>query len=198
MNKPSGYDEARAIGSYIPPEVGGHYCTIKQVSETKSKTGKDMIVVLFDFCAPDQQAGYFEKAFKEDTRDDKKWPFAGTKYIMVNDYKDPKKTSRQFKTFCFNFEKSNQCEVTWEGKDWGKQFKGKKIGVIFGQEESEWDGKTRMRTIPVYWCEFSKAKEQNVPEPKYLQPSAPVNPAPTTYDTDFMSIPEGAEEEIPF
>lgn len=200
MNKPSGYDEVRATGSYTPPEVGGHYCIIKQVGETKNKTGKDMIVVLFDFCGPDQQMGYFMDEFNGDTRADKKWPFAGTKYIMVNDYADPKKTSRQFKTFCYMFEKSNNCEIKWDISDWGKQFKGKKIGVVYGQEESEWDGKIRMRTVPVYFCEFDKAKEVRIPETKYLQKSAPASPPPQkgNLDMDFMSIPEGADEEIPF
>ena len=199
MNKPSGYDEARATGAYIPPEVGGHYCTITQVSETKSKTGKDMIVVLFDFCSPDQQAAYFMTEFQHDTRENKKWPFAGTKYIMVNDYADPKKTSRQFKTFCYLFEKSNNCEIKWDIPDWGKQFKGKRIGVVYGKEESEWDGKVRMRTVPFYFCEFDKAKEAKLPDPKYLQKSAPAStPSTSSNNGDWMTVPEGADEEIPF
>lgn len=199
MNKPNGYDEARAIGDYIPPALGGHYCTIKQVSETKSKTGKDMIVVLWDFCSPDQQAGYFANEFNTNTKEDKKWPFAGTKYIMVNDYADPKKTSRQFKTFCSFFEKSNHCDVQWDIKDWGKQFKGKRIGVVYGQEESEWDGRTRMRSTPFFFCEFDKAKEANPPEPRYLQKSAPASaPASSSSGSNWMKVPEGTDEEIPF
>ena len=52
MKKPDSYDEAKAGGEFTPVELGGHKMIIKQVSETKSKSGKDMIVVLFDF-APD-------------------------------------------------------------------------------------------------------------------------------------------------
>ena len=105
-----------------------------------------------------------------------------------------------FKTFCYIFEKSNNCEIKWDISDWGKQFQNKKIGVVYGKEESEWDGKVRMRTVPVYFCEFEKAKEVGIPETKYLQKSAPVSPPPQkgNLDMGFMNIPEGADEEIPF
>ena len=199
MNKPSGYDEARAVGDYTPPALGGHYCIIKGVREQKTKNGKDMIVVAWDFCSPDEQAGYFTNEFNNDTRESKKWPFTGTKYIMVNDYQDPKKTSRQFKTFCSFYEKSNRCEVQWDIPNWDAQFKNKKIGVVYGQEENEWDGKTRMRNTPFFFCEFDKAKEAKLPEPKYLQGSAPAPaPAPSSSGTDWMTVPEGTDEEIPF
>ena len=49
MKKPDGYDEAKASGEFTPVKDGGHYAVIKQVSERQSSTGKDMVVVLFDF-----------------------------------------------------------------------------------------------------------------------------------------------------
>lgn len=49
MQKPNNYDETPAGGEFTPVDLGGHKLIIKQVSETKSKSGKDMIVVLFDF-----------------------------------------------------------------------------------------------------------------------------------------------------
>ena len=52
MQKPSGYDEAQASGEFIPIELGGHYATIKQVTETQSKGGRDMIVVLYLLLIP--------------------------------------------------------------------------------------------------------------------------------------------------
>ena len=115
MQKPSGYDEAQTIGQFTPVELGGHYAIIKQVSERKTEKGKDMIVVLFDFCKPDKQAGYFKSQFENDDREDKKWPFAGSKYIMINDFSDPTKTSKAFKTFCTCAEKSNGMSIVWNG-----------------------------------------------------------------------------------
>lgn len=195
MQKPSGYDEAKASGDFTPVELGGHYCTIKQVSERKSSTGKDMIVVLFDFCSPDKQEGYFMDSFKADVREDKKWPFAGSKYIMVNDYNDSSKTSKQFKTFCTCVEKSNNYEVKWGVNDWGKQFVGKKVGMVYGEEENEYDGRRFMRSTPKWFCSWDAVKDARIPEPKYLKTPAK---APSVNSDGFMSIPAGADEEIPF
>lgn len=198
MQKPSGYDEAKASGEYIPVDLGGHYCTIKQVSELQSSTGKDMIVVVFDFCEPDQQVGYFAEQFANDTRNEKKWPYQGTKYILVNDFQDAKKTSKQFKTFCTCVENSNNYKIQWGGQNWAQQFKGKKIGAIFGEEESEYDGKTSMRRVLRWFCGTDKVNDAKIPEPKYIKSRKNDNMAATSKDTGFMNIPDDADEEIPF
>lgn len=192
MQKPNGYDEARESGGYTPVELGGHYAVVKQVVEKQSSTGKPMIVVLFDFCEPDKQPGYFAESFESDNREDKKWPFAGTKYIMVQDFQDTNKTSRQFKTFCSCVEKSNNMTISWGGSDWSKQFKGKKIGVIYGEEEQEYDGEKSMRTLPRFFCQWERVKGAAIPAAKYLTISEPVVP----------KAPEGfsmiTDDEIPF
>lgn len=202
MNKPSGYDEAQAGGEFIPIELGGHYAVVKQVAERQSSTGKDMIVVLFDFCKPDAQEGYFATQFANDERDDKKWPFAGSKYIIVNDYNDPNKTSKQFKTFCTCIEKSNNYQISWGGNSWAQQFKGKKIGVVFGEEENEYDGKIRMRRNLRWFCSLDRVADAKIPQTKYLNGSGPADQpqANTTGGAidGFLNIPDGMDEEIPF
>ena len=203
MQKPNGYDEAHASGEFTPVNLGGHYAIIKQVAERQSSTGKDMIVVLMDFSSDDSQPNYFGTQYDNDDRDDKKWPFTGTKYIMVQDYNDPKKTSRQFKTFCSCVEKSNKFEIKWGGNNWSQQFKGKKIGVVYGEEESEYDGRITMRRVPKWFCAIDRVKEASIPAPKYLNGMSPAtgttgNASNTSAD-DFINIPEGTtEEEIPF
>ncbi len=199
MQKPEGYDEARVNGGFVPVELGGHFAVIKQVSETQSSTGKDMIVVLFDFCSPDAQEGYFMDAFKNDVREEKKWPFNGSKYIMVNDYNDPKKTSRNFKSFCTCVEKSNNMSIQWGTANWSQQFKGKKIGVVYGEEESEWDGRITMRHVPKWFCDWDKVKDASIPNPKYLNGATPSGSAPkVTGNEDFMTVQGDTEEELPF
>lgn len=201
MLKPSGYDEAQAGGEFTPVDLGGHYAIIKQVSERQSSTGKDMIVVLYDFTSPDKQEGFFSKQFNNDDRPEKKWPFAGTKYIMVNDYNDPSKTSRAFKTFCTCVEKSNNYQIAWGGNAWAQQFKNKFVGVVFGEEESEYDGKIRMRRVPKWFCTTDKVKDQSIPAPKYLNGVGPAQNQQNTSTESadpFLNIPEGIDEEIPF
>lgn len=197
MQKPNGYDETRAGGEFTPVELGGHYAVIKQVSEMQSSTGKDMVVVLFDFDDSDAQAGYFAHQFENDDRPEKKWPFPGKKYIMIADYNDPSKTSRAFKTFCTSAEKSNNFQIQWGGNNWAAQFVGKKIGVVFGEEESEYEGKVSMRRVPKWFCEYSKAENQKIPQAKLLS-GVVGQPAPAAEDNSFINIPDGVHEEIPF
>ena len=125
MQKPNNYDQTPAGGDFTPVELGGHKIIIKQVSETKSKNGKDMIVVLFDFAADDSQPGYFTEQFKNDIRPDKKWPNQATQYIMKEDSEG--NTSRSFKTFCTCVEHSNAGFTVQWIDNWGAQFKNKKI-----------------------------------------------------------------------
>lgn len=199
MQKPNGYDEAQASGEFIKVELGGHYAVVKQVTERQSSTGKDMIVVLFDFCDPDGQKNYFTNMFNNDDRPEKKWPFSGSKYIMVNDYNDPSKTSRNFKTFCSSVEKSNNYKVTWGGKDWGRQFVGKKIGVVFGEEEHEYDGKTSMRRLPKWFCKWDSVEGAGIPETKYLAGHAPAPATNQAVVDGFVNAGTGSDlEEIPF
>jgi hypothetical protein len=200
MQKPNGYDEVRAAGEFIPVDLGGHYAVIKQVTEMQSSTSKPMIVVLFDFDRSDRQAEYHGEAFRNDTRADKKWPFNGTKYIMVNDYRDPSKTSKDFKAFCTCYERSNNTEIVWGGNDWGKQFRGKRIGVVYGEEENEYDGKTFMRRVPRWFCTWEGVKDARIPDPKLLKGhAAPANPAANNSAIEgLVSIPDGVDEEIPF
>lgn len=192
MQKPKNYDETQVGGSYEQPALGGHKMIIKQVSETKSKAGNDMIVVLYDFDKNDIQPGFFTKAYKDDVRPEKKWPHGGTAYILTEDSNG--KCSKKLKGFVTSFEKSNNCEAVW-GDKFAAQFKNKKIGGVFGEVENEYNGKTFTRNELRWFCEVSKAESGTIPDPKLLQKDEPAKKA----DSDgFMNIPEGTDEEIPW
>jgi len=193
MKKPQNYDNVK-VGGYIPPMVGGHHIIIKQVTETQSKAGKDMIVVLFDFDKNDVQPGFFTKEFKDDVRPDKKWPHAGTAYILCEDQKSGD-CSKKLKSFITAFEKSNNCDAVW-GDKFAGQFKNKKIGGVFGEVENEYNGKITMRHELRWFCETDRVDGATVPDPVLLNKE----PAATNQKADdgFMNIPDGGEEEIPW
>lgn len=191
MQKPQGYDEVQ-VGEFIPVELGGHHLIIKGVKEQDSKTGKPMIVVAFDFAKNDKQPGYFSDLFDKDIRPEKKWPANGTQYIMTMDYQDPGKTSRSFKSFITSFERSNNVTAIW-GDKFCDQFKGKKIGGVFGVVEEEYNGEVKKRHKLRWFCDDNKADSQKVPEEKLLKTSSQAASV-----SDFVNVPDGSEEEIPF
>ena len=192
MQKPEGYDEVQVGGDFTPVELGGHHMVIKAVKEQKSKTGKPMIVVAFDFGKNDKQAKYFSEAFDNDIRPDKKWPANGTNYIMTMDYQDPTKTSKKFKSFITSFEHSNNVTAIW-GDKFCDQLKNKKIGGVFGIVEEEYNGKVSKRHKLRWFCDDNKVDSAPIPEEKLLNTSSGA-----TSSEEFMNVPEGSDEEIPF
>lgn len=195
MEMPKNYAETKVSGDFTPVEVGGHHLVIKQVNESVSKSNKKMLVVLFDMAANDKQANYMSEEFKNDIRPEKKWPHAGTQYILVED--NDGACSKSFKSFMTSFEKSNSCSAIWGDKFIG-QFKNKKIGGVFGLVENEYNGKTTMRSELRWFCDDSKVDTVTAPEPKKLNNTpAPAPSQPTTPD-GFMPIPDEVAEEIPW
>ena len=139
MNKPAAYDTTQAAGEFEPIALGGHKMVIKQVSEKKTQNGLNMLVILFDFAEGDEQAGYFMKQFENDIRPDKKYPNAGTNYMVIDE--SVNYGVRNLKTFNTCVEKSNPgFSVKW-GDNFGQQFKGKLIGGVFRLEKDWYDNK---------------------------------------------------------
>ena len=177
---------------------------IKQVKETQNSKGGDMIVIYFDFDVSDAQGGLFMKQFKEqDTKDrdgnprERKWPFAGTAWINVNDSEG--KCSRKFKTFCTAVEDSNAGFKAWDSKDQFNAigFKDKKVGAVFGEVLDWYDGRETTKVQYRWFCDVNKALDANVPDPIETQEHKNANKASVDAD-GFMNIPDGIDEDLPF
>lgn len=196
MEMPKNFNETKVAGDFVPVELGGHHLVIKQVVESKSKSDKKMIVVIFDMSKNDKQPEYMSEEFKNDVRPEKKWPHAGTQYILLED--NTGNCSKSFKSFITAFEKSNNCTAIW-GDKFCAQFKNKKIGGVFGEVENEYNGKTTMRHELRWFCDDSKADTVSIPAPKLLNngSSAPA-PASTVPDDPWGTEPVGDNDEIPW
>ena len=194
MQKPNNYDNTAASGDFTPITPGGHHLIIKKVEESKTKTDKDMIIVAFDMAPGDSQPNYFSEKFANDIRPDKKWPRAGRQYIVVTD--NDGNTSRSFKTFVTSVEKSNSGFVTAWGDTFASQFKGKRIGGVFGPVESKYQGKVSTRCELRWFCDDAKTDGARVPDLKALPNNNRIVNAPAS--NDFVSVPDGVDEEIPF
>lgn len=202
MQKPNNYDTTQAAGEFEPIKLGGHKMVIKQVSEKKSQGGLDMLVILFDFAEGDEQAGYFMKQFENDIRPDKKYPNAGTNYMVIDE--SVEYGVRNLKTFIICVEKSNPgFTVKWID-DFGQQFRGKLIGGIFRSEKDWYDGREVKRHKLAWFRSIEGIKDTDIPEERttkayddHLKEEAIMGANPTGPD-GFMNIPDGAQEELPF
>ena len=203
VSKPTNYDNTPASSGYEPPELGGHKLVIKQVSEKQSKTGKPMIVVLFDFADDDKQPGYFSEQFANDIRPDKKWPNQATQYILTEDADG--KCTRNFKTFTTCVEHSNVgFQVQW-GDKFCQCFKGKKIGGVFGEQMDYYNGEEKKKHVLRWFISLDKVADAAVPNmsetkayKEYKQGGGMSNYG-TPVDDGFMNIPDNIDDsELPF
>lgn len=203
MRKPFGYDQAQTLGEFKALPAGGYVCIIKQVQETKSKSGNDMVVVSFDIYEGDYK-GYYEQMYRRDTRQDKKWRGVARQVTTGADGT----TSAGFKTFCTSVEKSNPgFVISWgDGPAWSDQFKNRLVGGIFQREEyQKQDGGSGWSTrLDMFRSVDSiRSGDFTVPEDKPLEAQKGyAAPKPRYEQADlsgFMNIPDGVEDAgLPF
>ena len=205
MNRPNNYD-ATPTGNYTPIELGAHKMVIKQVNESKTSTGKDMLVVYLDCDTTDSQPAFFAEQYKNDRREEKKWPNQATQYIVCVD--DSGNCSRSLKSFCTSVEESNNKFSCWN-KDDSFNFagiKGKKVGAVFGEQLDFYDGEEKKKRVLRWFCSTDKLSEQTIPEISETkaykqwkeQPVNQIGGNGSTGTEDFMNIPDGIDEELPF
>lgn len=187
MNKPVNFENV-STGDFVPVTPGGHHMIIKQVKEQQSKSGRPMLVVAVDFAPNDSQPMYMSKLFAEDIKADKKWPHAGTIYVVSTD--DKGQCTKNFKTFITSFEHSNGVQTAWcDGAQFTAQFTGRKIGGVYGIVEEEYNGSRRKRCLLRWFCDDAKADSAKVPDPRLLdQGTAPVPVGGNTQHDGFVPV----------
>lgn len=135
MKKISGYDKIQESGSFKKLPVGGYVVKILNATDVPDK---EYLRLSFDI-AEGPNKGFFAEEYKNDTREDKKWPNAGT---FVRSYKE--KALPMMKGFTTAVEKSNK-NYTWNFDE--STLKGKLVGLVIGEEEFvNSSGKMRTRT----------------------------------------------------
>ena len=195
MNKPNDFEQVQAFEGFTPLEAGGHICSIVQVNETKSKAGRDMIVILLDTDKTDKQPGYFKNRFDNNTNPQKKWPNGAIVRQLVLD--GDGNTNRGFKTFIEMVEKSNPgFQIQWNN-NFGPSFKGKLVGVVFGREEYlNSYGESKFATKAQNFRTVEEVKQGiEPPKDKLLNPSSNSNNSFNDLNSDITPVDDG---DMPF
>ena len=159
MKAINNFDKIQESGSFEKLPVGGYIIKILAVDDVPEK---EYLKIFFDI-NDGEKKGFFQKAFKEDTRAEKKWPNAGS---FIRSYKE--KALPMFKGFTNAIENSNK------GYKWNfdeKSLVNKIVGVVIGEEEYlNQKGQVRTRTYvsAVRSVDTIKKGEFTVPELKKL------------------------------
>lgn len=196
MIKPKDFDNVSAYGEFKPLELGGHICRIMGVEETKSSTGKDMIVISLDTAPQDKQPGYYTEQYRSDDRPDKKWGCRVFQLVLDKDGN----TNRGFKTFITAVEKSNPgFQVQW-GDGFAACFKNRSIGGVFGREQyMNSVGELKWSTKCVQFRSVEAIQQGvEVPKDRYLQGQEQAQIGyQNGYQSDFTEL-DDTGEDLPF
>lgn len=164
MEKPKNWDSVQAnTGDYESLKLGGHEVVIKNAYEYTGMTGNTSLKIEVDIAGNDEQKGFYQKQYDNNTNSDKKWPSASCKYISL---KEDDTCLALFKGFTTIIEKSNSGYV-WNFDE--KTLIGKKICGVYGLEEYEkQDGTIGTATKLVQFRSLDKLNEIKIPKVKLL------------------------------
>ena len=202
MKKISGYDKIQESGSFKKLSPGGYVVKILDVTDVPDK---EYLKVSFDVCEG-KDKDFFANEYKNDTREEKRWPNAGS---FVRSYKE--KALPMLKGFTTAIENSNKG-YTWDFDE--KKLKGKIVGLVLGEEEFlNSSGKLRNRTYvsAVRSVDVIRKGEFEVPALKKLDAtkatsaaSKPAEPFVNPFENDGAAPsvvnenPWGDSDENPF
>ena len=177
--------EATGESTRLP--AGGYICKYTNVEDVSEKS---YLYMEFDI-AEGEYKDFYQKQFDTLTTEDKHWPYDAVHNLPAPDDNSPQWMIDSFGTFIAALEDSNTgYHWDWDETKW----KGLVLGALFRIEQTESNGSIYDHTRP-FW--FRKA--QDVREGKFGRlPKDKLVEAKKPASDDFISVPEGAESEIPF
>ena len=197
----SGYDVAKEIakrqgGERLP--VGAYVCQVKNVQYvTGENDNSDRIDILFDI-AEGEQKDFFKKKYDADESEDKKWKGRKSIYVPRDDGSEKDEwTKNAFAKWTNAFEDSNDG-YKWDWKE--SKWKGLKVGIVFGETGTVINGREIVYTEPRYGIDVKKVRDGSAPKAKFIAKKnyTGTKSSSSTTSDEFMNIPVGTEEEIPF
>lgn len=193
IRKPNNWNEVQEYTDRQKLPLGAYVCKVKQCKVADTNFGSQL-AILFDI-SEGEYAGYFQKDYEGNTAQDKKWRGLLRVWLPKDDgSENDEMTKRSFKGMTTSFEKSNPG-YRW---DWNENsLVGKTIGVLFRNEEWEYNGKSgwAVRPFRAISADTVRNDEYTLPKDKHLknkQTAAPSNPNPNNGYTEVE------DEELPF
>ena len=200
MKKFGGNDDAKktaAAGSVGRLPAGGYVCKVLGVKFENGKDGKsDFITIQFDI-VEGEQAGFFQKQYEANPADDKKYKGKATIYVPNDDGSEKDGwTKKTFAGWTLAFEESNEGYVwDWDEKKW----KGKLVGIVFGETGTVIDGKEIVYTEARYAISAQAVRDGKFKPAKFKAKNGYTGAgSSSSSSSEFVSIPDGVVEELPF
>lgn len=187
----------RMSGERLP--VGAYVCQIKNVQYVEGEDDKsDRIDILFDIAEGDHK-DFFKNQYENNTAEDKKWKGRKSIYVPKDDGSEKDEwTKNTFAKWTNAFEDSN-AKYKWDWKE--EKWKGLMVGIVFGETGTVIDGKEITYTEARFATSIEKVRNGSAPAAKFVMKNGYTGSQKNNSGAgsdDFMKIPDGSTEEIPF
>jgi hypothetical protein len=177
IRRPNNWNEVKEFSDRQKLPLGAYVCKVKRVAVQANEFG-EQLCVLFDI-VEGEFSGFYNEDYKNNTNENKKWKGVLRQFIPKDDGSEKDEwTKRSFKGMTTAFEKSNPGYV-W---NWDEaSLAGKLVGILFRNEEWEYEGKTGWavkpyRAIPV---DSVRNEDFKLPKDKPLKKEEPSYSAPS-------------------
>ena len=192
FNETKGYSDSQQLPR------GGYVCKIIGAKPIETKFGQS-IKVAFDI-AEGEFAGYYQQKYDANKNEDKKWPGVFLLNVPTDDGSERDGwTKNTFAKWTNAFEDSNNG-YKWDWKE--EKWKGLKVGIVFGETGTVIEGREILYTEPRFAVSIDKVRDGSAPKAKFVAKNGYTGTKQNTSNNagseDFMKIPEGKDEEIPF
>lgn len=197
INKPKNWDSVQSFTERRKLPVGAYVCKIKNAVVQNTGYG-DQLCLLFDITLG-EYANFYSDDYNANTQQDKKWKGVLRQFLPKDDGSEKDEwTKSSLATLLEAVEASNR------GYHWNwdeTSLTGKEIGIIFRNEEWNYNGRTGWVARPYRACSVDAVIDETytIPKDKPLKNnSAAANFGSYTAPvTDFATI-EDDDSELPF
>lgn len=191
----SNYNETQAFSERPSLPAGGYVAKIKKAA-VRTYSGQngsfDKLEIAFDI-SEGEYKGFFDDDLKTQTGEDKKWKGVLRLFVPTDDGSEKDNTTKSiFKGNIEAVEDSNSG-YHWDWEE--KNLAGKTVGVIFRNEEWEYEGKTGWKAQPFKFISASKIREGKFALPK----DKPLNKSTAKSQTKLPANVEIIDDDdVPF
>lgn len=190
------YDRTKRRRNFQQLPKGAYVLKILYAKEEPNRNGSGTHLVVSYDIAEGEFKDYFLNLYNSREGEDKKWPADGQYYLTVPSDNVEAYVWTNWNSFFADLEDSNNGFVF--GGD-PAQLKGKLIGGKFANIQSEYNG-TVYDHIRMRWTcvaeDVRQDKAGKMPNDRLIQATAARPEFPAS--EDFVSVPEGYDDELPF
>ena len=162
IRKPMNWENVQAMTDRAKLPVGAYVCKVKQVGIQANQSG-DQLAILYDIVEGEHK-DFYARDFQQNTNPEKKWRGVIRVWLPKDDGSERDETTKRlFKGMVTAFEDSNPgFHWNWDES----QLVNKTIGILYRNEEWEYNGKSGWNVKPLRCMSAGKVRSGDYTLPK--------------------------------